>query len=979
MKGAATSFGRVGQAAILAGALVLIAMIWVGSIAALRANRAEVAAHAGAEIANEALIFADRMNEHLTAIDQAMRFLERDWEANPEGFDLPAWRHRAVVLADPALQICITDANGIIRSATDPALIGKSLAGRPFFRNRASLPSDDGRTYIGQAAQRPNGGPWAVNIVRRLDLPDGSFAGVISVSYDMAALLGSYANAGLGSHGLILLVGATDGGVRAAAGGGVEPGDSLAGTPLGKAIAQAPDGRWTGPSAADGVERIDAFHQLRDQDLDIVLGMAETDALRPATGWELQALVYAGTATLLVLILAGALLAETRAARQRLAAMARERAMLAAAKADADAKSQRLGVTLAGMSDGVMMMDADLRLMEWNDRFPELIGLPALVPVRGMALEDVLRAQAQAGEFGPVDVETEVAARIAAIRAADDSVTQERTRPDGHEIAVRRRRIADGSFVSIYTDVTERKRREEALRQARFLAEAMSEAKSRFVAMVSHEIRQPLNALLNSLSLLAADEIAPASRRLVATAQRAGDALLGLLNDILEMSKMEAGQLALRPEAFALRPLLQNVLDMFADQAAGRGISLTLAIADATPGRLHADPVRIRQILMNLLSNAVRFASPGRVVLAAAIEPDMPRMLRLTVRDPGPTIDPAGRTRLFQPFVQLGDATAAASSGTGLGLAICQTLAGLLGGEIGYHPTEDGGNAFWVRLAFELPAGETAPPPPARPIYPRTRVLLVEDLRANQLVIATMLRRAGHSVDIAASGSAAIRAVTRQPYDLVLMDIFMPGMSGIEAARQIRALPGPAGVVPICALTGSVAPEDRARCEAVGMNEVLVKPVELGSLIAVLGRLVWRHRPARQPDGLLECSVEAPLVPLLMPARLAELRGNLPPATLTVLVEESIEEVTQRLALLRDALAQGDAETAQAEAHAMAGLAASYAMASLECRLHAVLEAIRAGGGVARATAAAGDLESELGLTAAALRHAVCAEMAAAQ
>jgi signal transduction histidine kinase/CheY-like chemotaxis protein len=553
---------------------------------------------------------------------------------------------------------------------------------------------------------------------------------------------------------------------------------------------------------------------------------------------------------------------------------------------------------------------------------------------------------------------------------ADDSVSTERTRPDGRAVSVRRRRLADGSYVTIYTDVTERRRNEEALRQARFLAEATSEAKSRFVAMVSHEIRQPLNALLNSLSLLTSNEMAPAARRLVETARQSGDALLGLLNDILEMSKMEAGPLALRPAAFAPRPLLQSVCDMFADQATTRGITLSLAVDAGVPDRLVADPVRIRQILTNLVSNAVKFASPGRVVLAAGMELDLPGMLRLTVRDPGPAIDPAGRARLFQPFVQLGDGEAGVSTGTGLGLAICQTLARLLGGEIGYEPTEAGGNAFWVRLAIDLPVEPAAGSTTARPIYPRTRVLLVEDIRANQLVIATMLRREGHMVDIAASGSAAIRAVSRQPYDLVLMDIFMPGMTGIEATKQIRALPGPSSAVPICALTGNASAEDRARCLAAGMNEILVKPVEATALIGVLGRLVWRNHPAWQPDGALERSAEAPVLPLLMPSRLSELRANLAPTLLAELVAQSIDELSERMARLRTALAFADAAMTEAEAHAMAGLAGSYAMAALEFRLHAIVEVIRAGGTL-RGAADPAELDDLLTRSAAALREAI--------
>ncbi len=955
--------------AIILAALTLIAVIWLGSFAALRANRGAVEARAAAEIANEALMFADRMNEHLAAIDQVLHVLEHDWETNPEGFDLPAWRQRALVLSDASLQVFVTDANGVIRQATDPAQIGEHVGDETFFRNRAALPSDDGQMYVGGAVPQPQGDGWTLTMSRRLDLPDGSFAGVITVSYDPIRMIRYFRQTGLGGRGVIELVSERNERLLAATGAGAEPGESIAGSAMWQAIKHTPDGRWTGPSAPDGVERLHAFRQLHDHNLDLIFAESVADALRPAATWEREALAFVSLTTVLVAILAGALLLEARAARRRVAMLARERVMLAAAKADADAKSQRLEVTLAGMSDGVMMMDAGLRLLEWNSRFPEMIGVPAAMLTRGMSLAEVLRAQAEAGEFGPVDVVAEVATRIASVHTGGDSVTTERLRPDGRTIAVRRRRVADGSFVTIYMDITERKHNEDMLRQARLLAEATAEAKSRFVAMVSHEIRQPLNALLNSLSLLGGNELAPAPRRLVEMAQQSGDALLGLLNDILEMSKMEAGQLALRPEVFVLRPLLQGVVDMFVEQAAGRGMTLHLSIAEGTPERLLADPVRIRQILMNLMSNAVKFSAPGSIVLAAAVEHGVPGILRLTVRDPGPAIDAAGRARLFQPFAQLGDPADGGLGGTGLGLAICQTLAGLLGGSIGHEPTGEGGNAFWVRLAYGLP--QVSPVP--RPIHPRSRVLLVEDIRANQMVIATMLRRDGHMVDVANSGAAAVRALASQPYDVVLMDILMPGMSGIAATRHIRALPGPAGKVPICALTGNASAEDRALCEAAGMNDVLIKPVEHGALIDVLGRLVWQSPPTLRPEDTLQAPAESPGPPLLLASRLSELRANLPPGALTELADQCITEMTARLATLQAALLAGDTAVILAEAHALSGLAGNYAMTGLESCLDGIIEAARGGG---EAQVAAGALDSMVARSAVALRQAVNPEMA---
>ncbi|MBS0562242.1 MAG: PAS-domain containing protein [Proteobacteria bacterium] len=1003
MKWPSILHGRGAAAAIALAAAALIAVIWYGTANSLRTNRAEVLASTGAELSSEALLLADRLDERLTAVDQTLRILESQWESSPDTFRLADWRQRVVVLADPGLQILITDAAGMVRVATAADLIGTDVADRAFFRHWARARADSGQMFIGQAARDPSGA-WSLTMSRRLDLPDGAFAGVIAVSYDVARLTQFYSHADnhgdLGPHGLFALVRRADGIVQAAAGDGLHPGDTLAGSAMWRGLRDAATGRWTGPSGSDGEERVHVLKPLRVAgSLDVVLAMGVQDAVAPVGVWRRDALLLAALATLLVLALAGGLVLTLLAARRRVAALGRDRAILAAAKADADAKSRRLEATLASMSDGVMMMDADLRMVEWNARVPELLRLPPSALWRGVPMATLLRAQAEAGEFGPVaDIDAEVERRLKGLRGVTGTVEYERVRPDGRVIQVRRRRLADGGFISHFADITERKRAEDALRQARFVAEATSEAKSRFAAIVSHEIRQPLNALLNSLSLLASGELPAPARRLLATARQSGEALRGLLSDVLEMSKMEAGQMSLRPAVFALRPLMQGVVDIFADQAAARGIVLAIAVAPETPERLHADPVRIRQILVNLVSNAVKFASPGRVVLSAGLvatagaPPGAPMLLRLAVRDPGPAIDPAGRARLFQPFVQLGVPDAGGEAGTGLGLTVCRTLAKLLGGGIGYEPTKDGGNSFWVTVAFRPVDAEARDAVGARaadgaqdgvldgapdgarrlPVLPRTRVLLVEDVRANQLVIARLLRRGGHLVDVAGSGAAAIRAVMGTPYDAVLMDVRMPGMNGIDATRFIRALPGAAGGVPICALTGDVGAADWDAYRAAGMDEVLSKPVELGALLAMLGRLVWRGRPVRTSDPPVAAPPPpAGELPAVLGPRIAELRVNLSPAVLADLVGKAMEELEQLMAQLRAALTAADAAGIEAHAHAMAGLAGSYALAALEHRAQAVVAAVRTGG-PARAAASAGDLEALLAESCAALREAAC-------
>jgi signal transduction histidine kinase/ActR/RegA family two-component response regulator len=534
------------------------------------------------------------------------------------------------------------------------------------------------------------------------------------------------------------------------------------------------------------------------------------------------------------------------------------------------------------------------------------------------------------------------------LRAGTYPSAIERTAPDGRVVELRRNALPDGGFVTLYSDITAHRESVNALRQANALAAAATKAMSRFVAIVSHEIRTPLGALLNSLHLLADGEMAGTHRVLAETAQRAGEALSALINDILEMSRMEAGQLALRPAVFALRPLIESAMEIFSAQAAERRMALRLSIARGVPTELYEDPGRLRQILINLLSNALKFADPGEVRVISEMLPNgLEPRLRLAVRDRGPVIPAESCVHLFEPFYQLQDGKDAASAGSGLGLTICRHLVTLMGGEIGCKAwqlgSHDAGNEFWLILPIRpMPSGTAAASPPRVAMQqrwlPRTRILLVEDILANQMVTATLLRREGHQVDIASNGPEAVSAVATAPYDLVLMDIFMPGMSGLEAVRQIRALGGPASSMPIVALTANICPEDQEACAAAGLNGMLAKPATLRDLLDVIARYVWPHRSGLPQGGRDGPSAGPVAATVLSHTRLEELRATLPAGTLANLVEKCLADLSDRLTSLREASRQADRGGVRAAAHAMAGMAAEYGMASLEARLRTLLQ-----------------------------------------
>jgi signal transduction histidine kinase len=339
----------------------------------------------------------------------------------------------------------------------------------------------------------------------------------------------------------------------------------------------------------------------------------------------------------------------------------RERAMLALAyeqlslaKTAAEARAAQFNATLAGMSDGLMVVDRDFRLLLWNDRFADVTGVPASILAPGLPLEAMLRAQAAAGEFGPVDIEAEVARRLSLARGHRDYGVVERTRPNGRTIELRRNALPDGGFVTLYTDVTARRRAEAAAREASRARVAATEEKAHFVTTVSHELRTPLNALLDALSLLEAETLSEHQQSLAAAARAAGQALLGLVRDVLELAQMEAGRLVLRPAPFSPRALLAEVAALFGPAAAAKGISV-VTVADATvPEEAVADAARLRQVLINLVGNAVKFCGPGRIELRMHQAMGMTGpSLRVRVLDPGPPIPEAQAARLFRPFARL--------------------------------------------------------------------------------------------------------------------------------------------------------------------------------------------------------------------------------------------------------------------------------------------------------------------------------------
>jgi PAS domain S-box-containing protein len=604
---------------------------------------------------------------------------------------------------------------------------------------------------------------------------------------------------------------------------------------------------------------------------------------------------------------------------------------------------------------GLAVTDAELRVVAYNDEFVELCQLPAADFPFGTRLEAFLRFHAARGDLGPPEHAAAAVRERLAQAARGEGGRTERLQADGRVVEVDSHPVPGGGFVTTFADVTARREFETSLVQAREAAEATARAKTDFLAVMSHEIRTPMNAVLGFAEALLHTRLDAEQRDYAETLLRSGQSLLGLLNDILDYSKLDADRVVLEHAAFDPRDILAHLVALWSTPASEKGLVLTVRAEPGVPEALLGDAGRVTQILQNLVSNAVKFTALGtvRVTMRAAGSDGERTIVRMEVTDTGIGMSEEVARTLFQPFVQADASTTRRFGGTGLGLSICRSLAERMGGRIGVASRPGEGATFWCELPFVRTTRAALARPDAAPdnlLRLRGRVLVAEDNAVNRKVARAALRRLGVDVEEVDDGAAAVARCAAGDIDLVLMDMHMPVCDGIEATRRIRAAEGPTRRVPILALTANTAEEARRDCTAAGMDGYVSKPFAFADLAAALAPWLpadMTSLPATGPtpgplaDAPVQASAPAPAPPPVDARHLATVRAAMGEdfAELVEVFIASADELTHGLEAAR---ASGDRSAFHRHAHTLkssSGQLGATALAALARDLEAAATA----------------------------------------
>ena len=723
----------------------------------------------------------------------------------------------------------ITDASGTVQYGMGEYVGNKvTYADRDFFKQHR-LQSNRGLIVSNPLMGRLSKTPIVV-LSRRFNFSDGQFAGVVIATIPVKFFDDILSELKLGPHGVAML---RDSDMTVMSRFPAAPenseakvGSKFSSRELAKVLASGvTNATYHTENGADGFERILSFRKLTTVPYYLLVGRGADDYMANwrATARALTALVFAFVSALCIFTW---LLWQSFIKAQR--------------------ASKRSQLLLAQASDGVHILDAQGNVIEASDSFCRMLGYTR---------NEILGMNVRQWEVN-MSPESVHQTLIDLIKGSAPSLFETRhRRRDGRvfdvEITSRPIEIPEGRCLyASARDITERKRYETELKQARETAERANAAKSIFLANMSHEIRTPMNGILGVLALLKGEALSPIQRDYTEKTEGAARSLLGILNDILDFSKVEAGKMELDREPFKLTELMDDLETILRGNLVGKHVALKFDLDPALPAVVMGDANRIRQVLINLGGNALKFTAQGevRVRVRQKTRTENSVLLALEVHDTGIGLSPEQQSRVFEGFSQAENSTSRRFGGTGLGLTISQRLVTLMGSQLKLSSTVGQGSVFFFDLRCPLPDQDSHTAP--LPLAPATqregesaqakrlaglRVLLVEDNLINQMVATELLKREGAQVQLAENGQLAVDTLLATPdnFDVVLMDLQMPVMDGLQATLHIRQQLK-ITQLPIIAMTANVMATDREHCLDVGMNDHIGKPFKVDDLVALL-------------------------------------------------------------------------------------------------------------------------------------------------
>jgi two-component system, sensor histidine kinase and response regulator len=836
----------------LFGALVVL-LIGVGVAQQLSSQRDAIIEQARQNTSNLARALEEHIRRTLKEVDQALLVLKHGYESDPQNFQLWQSPGRELLLQDLSAQIEIINRDGVVLGTTEgPATVRVSVRAADYFLHHVDH-NDDG-LFFGKPIQGASG-HWLIPLSRRLNAPDGGFAGVVAVMLDAYYLARFYETVDLGHEGTVMLVG-RDGVVRARVTfepDPKQPGKDHANITIGETVMLnlAPDlaSQTThSQSPLDNVERVTSYDVLSDYPLVVGVGLADADLF---AGYDSSRWRLIGTAAIasLAVIAFTALLARQMVRRQR------SEIELATREVELRGERERLSDTLDSLQisndrfraiietarDAILTANSDGIIEIVNPAAARIFGFAAR-QLRGRSIAD-LAAEDSAGFRRYLDDGSQAPSaapgrpREFPGRRADGTVfDMEVAFADFFDAGMRKVAI-------IIRDISERKQAERELVASIDRAEQANRAKSEFLATMSHEIRTPMNGVVGMTGLLLDTPLSSEQRRYAEIVRDSADHLLSVINDILDLSRLEADRLVLDEGNFEIEPLVQSVCDMMAPRAYAKGLDIGFYMSPGAPASAFGDAGRIRQILYNLVGNAIKFTEKGGVAISVAPvarhqgEPGEERfLLRFDVADSGIGIPGPALSSLFEQFSQGDPSIARRYGGTGLGLSISRKLAALMGGTIGVASEVGQGSQFWFTASLAPARGVVAAFPPSD--LHAARVLVVDDNAVNREILSKQLEAWGAGVEAIGAPEDAV-ATARQAarngkgFTAAVLDHAMPQLDGVALARLLRAEPSLATMRLVLA-TSSPSPDLQPEAIAAGIAAILVKPSPPSALLSAL-------------------------------------------------------------------------------------------------------------------------------------------------